>query len=80
MDTKIDSVNDAARCGNCKWWGKQPPGSTWRDTEGVCGRIYEESTAPAETFNHWGDDSGLMTAADFGCVLHEPNIGNEPRR
>jgi len=42
---------------------------------GVCGKIYEDAIKngmKAETFNHWGDDSGLITAPDFGCVLGEP--------
>lgn len=63
-------------CSTCKWWKKQPPGGYWVQEfldKGMCGGIYENGMrdgAKAETFDHWGDDSGLMTKPDFGCAQH----------
>lgn len=64
-------------CKTCTYWKKQPPRGSWIASvvsEGLCGRIFEGSRqegAAAETFNHHGDDSGLMTAPDFGCLHFE---------
>ena len=64
-------------CDQCKHWKKQPPKGDWLEgtiQEGVCSKIFEGSRSEgskAETFNHWGDDSGLKTDADFGCAHAE---------
>jgi hypothetical protein len=64
-------------CQNCRHWKTQPPDGQWLESliqSGVCGRIFEGpygSIDKAVTFNHHGDDSGLITAPDFGCVLGE---------
>ena len=61
------------KCKTCRHWGVQPPNGSWRNTSGICGRIYDEGESIAHTFNHWGDDSGLKVSPDFGCLLHESN-------
>jgi hypothetical protein len=57
-------------CKDCRYWETQPPERGWLSVEGLCGRIFEggmEKGIGAETFNHWGDDSGLRTTPDFYC-------------
>ena len=64
-------------CADCRHWKSQPSGEGWTAEtieNGVCGKISEGSRsegAKAETFNHWGDDSGLMTDPDFSCIHGE---------
>lgn len=64
-------------CKDCRFWKQQPPSGQWTEetlASGICGKICEQSRdtgALAETINHFGDDSGLSTDPNFGCIHGE---------
>lgn len=77
------------RCGDCKHWGVRD-GRDYllnRDGLALCGRVGDENDRldaglpPSGLAYTYGDlderYSGLLTRADFGCVLFEPKGGGD---
>jgi hypothetical protein len=65
-------------CKDCRFWDTDKSDWTLRkleDNQKVCLRIVgdteKEPLGIAYTIGHYGEDSGLVTRADFGCVLFE---------
>ena len=74
----VGGPDDDGTCASCKWWGTDyvewvdpPKGYSYCAALDSYPKVikFQGEDRIAESFGHYGEDAGVHTKSNFGCVL-----------